>query len=104
MLNTAVEKRLYTRVSRRVPVKIYYGDVLLERCSTINLGVGGMLIKTGCIGLTENSLIKIMFDIDCTHCLSKILVPAVVHRGEHDQIAISFENLEKGMEEFISYN
>jgi len=101
MLNPRVERRLYTRVSRELPVKIYYGDAFLEKSNTINLSVGGMLIKTRDIGLTENSLIQIVFDMDSAHCLYRIMIPAVVRRSSYDCIAVAFENLEKGIEEFI---
>ncbi|WP_455376058.1 PilZ domain-containing protein [Kaarinaea lacus] len=101
MLNTAVERRLYTRVPNELPVKIYYGDVFLEKSNTINLSVGGLLIRTKNIGLTENSLIQIMFDLDISHCLYNIYIPAVVRRSNYDEIAVAFENLEKGIEEFI---
>jgi len=101
MLNTAVEKRLYTRIRNRLPVKIYYGDVFLEKSYTINLSVGGLLIKTENIGLTENSLIQIMFDLDSTHCLYRVMIPAVVRRSDPEKIAVAFENLEKGIEEFL---
>ena len=92
---------MYTRVPNEVPVKIYYGDVFLEKSYTINLSVGGLLIKAKDIGLTENSLIQIVFDMDSSHCLYNIFIPAVVRRSSYDEIAIAFENLEKGIEEFI---
>jgi len=67
------------------------------------MGVGGLLIKTGCIGLTENSLIQVMFEVDNSHCFYNIMIPAVVRRSDNEQIAVAFEKLEKGIEEFL-YN
>jgi len=104
MLNTldiTEEKRLYTRICSQVPVHIYYGDALLARCYTSNLSMGGALINAS-IGFTENSLVKIMFDVDKTHCLYEVWIPAIVTRCTNSQIALSFENLEKGTEELIN--
>ena len=69
MLNLAEEKRLYTRIRSEAAVKIYYGGFMLARCKTINLCVGGVLVHVKEVGLTENSLIQIMFDVASTHCL-----------------------------------
>ena len=101
MLTAIVERRLYTRVCREVPVNIYYADKLLGECKTINIGVGGVLIKIGDIGLMENSLIQVKFVTLSTHSLFGLKIPAVVKRCEKNNIAVSFENLEKGTEELI---
>lgn len=102
MLNLAEEKRLYTRIRTEAAVNIYYGGFMLARCKTINLCVGGVLIHVKEVGLTENSLIQIMFDVASTHCLFEVRIPAIVLRCANNQIAASFEELEKGTEELIS--
>jgi hypothetical protein len=102
MLTATVERRVYTRLKSEVPVNIYYGDSLLVHCNTVNFSVGGIVIKTKDIGLLENSLIEIMFDIYSAHSLFEVRIPAIVLRCEKEQIAASFENLEKGTEELIS--
>lgn len=104
MLNTLdipEEKRLYTRLWSRVPVKIVYGDRLLARCYTTNISVGGLLVNSS-LGFTENSLIQVIFDVDKTHCLYGVWIPAIVVRCANNQFAVSFESLEKGTEELIS--
>lgn len=104
MLNTLdinEEKRLYTRIWSKAPVKIVYGDTMIARCYTVNLSVGGALINTS-LGFTENSLIQVIFDVDIAHCLYGVRIPAIVVRSENNQIAVSFESLEKGTEELIS--
>ena len=102
MLTAPLERRLYTRIWCELPIKIYYGDTLLTECKTSNLSVGGLLIRTKDIGLMENSLIQIMFDIYSSHCLHEVKLPVVVLRCEKNQIAVAFETLEKGTEELIS--
>lgn len=102
MLNIELERRLYTRSISEVPVKVFYDNTLLARCRTINLCVGGMLICTKEIGLLENSLIQIVFDVHGNHCLYGVRIPAIVLRYEIDNTAISFENLEKGTEELLN--
>ena len=101
MLNIAVERRLYTRTDIELPVKIFYGELCIATCTTVNIGMGGMLIETTETGLTVNSLIQIMFDVDPSHCLYNVKIPAIVSRNEPDKVAVSFERLEKGIEEFI---
>ena len=99
---TLVERRLYTRIWCEVPVTAYYGDSLLLQCGTVNLSVGGLLISAKDIGLTENSLIQVVFNVEQTHSLYMNRIPAVVLRNEKNQLAVSFENLEKGTEELIN--
>jgi hypothetical protein len=104
MLNTldiTEEKRLYTRIWSQVPLNVIYGDALLARCYTSNLSMGGVLINAN-IGFTENSLIQIIFDVDKSHCLYEVRIPAIVVRCANNQIAASFENLEKGTEDLIN--
>ena len=102
MLTATVERRLYTRIWSEIPVKIYYGNTLLTECTTVNLSVGGLLIRTKDIGLMENSLVQVMFDLYSSHCLYEVKIPAVVLRCENSQIAAAFETLEKGTEELIN--
>ena len=102
MLDTAVEKRLYTRFATVLPVKIFYNDVFLGRCNTINISVGGILIEIRDIAFTENSLIQVKFDLEDSHYLGQVTIPAIVRRSEYNQVAMAFERLEKSIEDYIS--
>ena len=102
MLGKVYDRRLYTRSWCQVPVTIYYNDACLAKCHTLNLGMGGMLIVTNEIGLPENSLIEISFEVDNFHCLFGVRIPAVVLRYDDRFIAVSFETLEKGTEVLLS--
>lgn len=102
MLIATVERRLYTRVDSKFPIKIYYGYTLLTKCMTVNLSVGGLLIETKDIGLMENSLVQVMFDMSSDHCLYEIKIPVVVLRCEKNRVAVGFETLEKGIEDLIN--
>lgn len=99
--NTATERRLYTRVATVLPVNIFYNDVFLDRCHTINISVGGLLIEIKDIVFTENSLIQVKFGLEESHYLSQTMIPAIVCRSEDNQVAVAFERLEKGIEEYI---
>lgn len=101
-LNTAVERRLYTRVTTVLPVKIFYNDVFLDRRNSINLSVGGVLIETGDIVFTDNSLIQVKFDLEESSYLNQVMIPAIVCRSDNNKVAVAFERLEKGIEDYIS--
>lgn len=104
MFGKVYDRRLYTRSWCRVYISVYYNDTFLKRCYTFNLSVGGMLIDACEMGLPENTLIQISFEVDNAHCLFGVRIPAVVLRNDDHFIAVSFETLEKGTEELLSSN
>ena len=71
------------------------------RTHTINFSVGGLLAESKDIGLTENSLIEIMFDVYNQHDLYGVKIPSLVSRYSGNHMAISFEQLEKATEDLV---
>ncbi|MGD8591439.1 MAG: PilZ domain-containing protein [Gammaproteobacteria bacterium] len=95
------EKRLYTRLSKRIPVSIHYNGHCVSRCSTNNISIGGALLDDQDLGLTENALIEIIFGVNQWHALYEIKLPAIVVWRNETQIAVSFELLRKDTEELL---
>lgn len=95
------EQRLYTRVSSQITLQLYYNNKLVATCNVVNIGVGGVLVESGEIGLSVNSLIQIQFVVNEGHSLYQLRLPAIVKRIENNKIAIAFEMLEKATEEII---
>ena len=95
------ERRLYTRLEKRVPTSIYYNGHCVSRCTTSNISVGGALLDDQDLGLTENALVEITFGVNKWHTLYEIKIPAVVVWRNESQIAVSFELLRKDTEELM---
>ena len=98
------ERRLYTRTPINLRVLIYYNDKLIGKKRTINISVGGALIESEDLGLPINSLAEIEFEVDENHPLKEIRLPVVVKRVTSNNIAISFEVLDKATEQLILEN
>ena len=96
------ERRLYTRSWYCIPVNIFYNDTFLNRYYTLNLSVGGMLIEAYDLGLTENALVHVNFEVNRSQLLFGVKLPAVVLRCSSRHVAVSFEVLEKGTEELLN--
>lgn len=95
------ERRLYTRLNKRIPVSIHYNNLCVSRCSTNNISVGGALLDVQDLGLIENALIEISFGVNQWHALYGVKIPAIVVWRNETQIAVSFEMLRKDTEELM---
>ncbi|KPJ91457.1 MAG: hypothetical protein AMJ53_11650 [Gammaproteobacteria bacterium SG8_11] len=95
------ERRLYTRLKKKVPVSIHYNGHCVSRCFTTNIGIGGALLDVPDLGLIENALIEITFGVNQWHALYDIRIPAIVVWRNENQIAVSFEMLRKDTEELM---
>ena len=95
------ERRLYTRLNKRIPVSIHYNGHCISRCFTSNIGIGGALVEVEDLGLTENALVEISFGVNQWHALHAINIPAIVVWRNEAQIAVSFEMLRKDTEELM---
>lgn len=95
------ERRLYTRLEKRIPVSIHYNNHCISRCFTSNISIGGALLDVQDLGLTENALVEITFGVYQWHALHDIKIPAMVVWRTETQIAISFEMLRKDTEELM---
>lgn len=95
------ERRLYTRLEKRLPISIYYNGHCVSRCTTSNISVGGALLDDQDLGLTENALVEITFGVNKWHALYETKIPAVVVWRNESQIAVSFELLSKDTEELM---
>ena len=95
------ERRLYTRLRKRIPVSIHYNDHCISQCFTSNIGIGGALVDVQDLGLTENALVEISFGVNQWHALHDIKIPAIVVWRDDTQIALSFEMLRKDTEELM---
>lgn len=92
------ESRLYTRVAHDIPVAIYYNGQLIGRRISRNISVGGILIRTEDLGLSAYALVEIELEVPEKLKQSTLRIPGVVNRINHEEIAISFEALDKGTE------
>ena len=101
MKATHGERRLYTRLKKRVPVSIHYNGLCVSRCFTSNISIGGALLDVQDLGLTENALIEIAFGVNQWHALHEVKIPAIVAWRDEKQIAVSFETLRKDIEELM---
>ena len=95
------ERRLYTRLEKRIPVNVYYNSHCICHCYTANISVGGVLLDIDDLGLTENSLVEITFGVKPWHSLHEVRIPAIVVWRTEAQLAISFETLQKDTEELL---
>jgi len=95
------ERRLYTRLKKRIPVSIHYNGHCISRCFTGNISIGGALLDVQDLGLTENALVEITFGVNQWHALHDIKIPAIVVWRDEMQIAVSFEMLRKDTEELM---
>jgi len=95
------ESRLYTRVNARLPVSIIYNTVPIADCYTRNISIGGLFVEVHDLGLSENSLIEIRFNVDINHLLFNTHIPAIVKRIDNDGLVVAFERIEKAAEELI---
>jgi len=59
------------------------------------------VLETEDLGLSINSLIEIKFDVNDSHQLHNVILPAIVKRIEKGKIALAFEMLEKATEQII---
>lgn len=95
------EARLYTRVTQDAPVSIYYNGQLIGKRYLRNISMGGILIKTEDLGLSAYSLVEVELSTPEDSSLTTLRIPGVVNRINATEIAIEFENLEKGIEQII---
>jgi hypothetical protein len=106
-MNTLIpqdEKRLYTRLKKRVPVSIHYNGQCISHCVTSNISIGGALLDVQDLGLMKNSLVEITFGVNPWHALYEVRIPAIVVHHNEIQIAVSFETLRKDTEELMQYH
>ena len=92
------ESRLYTRVNNDIPVVIYYNGQLICKRLSKNISVGGILIKTEDLGLPAYALVDVELKVPGESTPSVIRIPGVVNRVNHEELAITFEALDKGAE------
>lgn len=95
------ERRLYTRITKRIPVNIHYNGHCIARCFTGNIGIGGALVDVQDLGLTKNALVEVSFGVNTWHALHKVKIPAIVVWCDEKHIAVSFELLRKDTEELM---
>ena len=96
-----IERRLYTRLTKSVPVSIRYNGHCVSRCLTNNICIGGALLDVQDLGLLENALVEITFGVNQWHALFDIRIPAIVVWRNETQIAVSLEMLRKDTEELM---
>ena len=101
LCNYPVERRLYTRVKKTIPIHIYYDNQHVSTCSTNNISIGGALLSIDNIGLTENALITTSFEVNPWHPLHQVRIPSIVVRCNKTHIAIAFERLHKDTEDLM---
>lgn len=95
------ERRLYTRLKKRVPVSVHYDSRCISQCSTSNISIGGALLDVQELGLTQNSLVEITFGVNQWHALYEVRIPTIVVWRSENQLAVSFETLRKDIEELM---
>ncbi|WP_455205240.1 PilZ domain-containing protein [Kaarinaea lacus] len=95
------ERRLYTRLKKRIPVSIHYNSHCVCKCFTSNIGIGGALLNAENLGLTENALVELTFSVNPWHALHGIRIPAFVAWRNEMLIGISFEILTKDTEDLM---
>lgn len=102
-MNTAGhnERRLYTRLEKRIAIKLYSNNHCVHQCNTCNISVGGALLDIEDPGFTINSLLEVEFGVSRWHALYKIHIPAIVVRCSEKQLAVSFETLQKDTEDLM---
>jgi len=103
-MNTQVpgeERRLYTRLNKRVPVSVHYNGNCISHCFTANISIGGALLDVQDLGLTQNSLVEITFGVTQWHALYEVRIPAIVVWRNDSRLAVSFETLRKDTEELL---
>ena len=81
------ERRLYTRLNKRVPLSVHYNGHRISRCFTINISIGGALLDVQDLGLTQNSLVEITFGVTQWHALYEVRIPAIVVWRTEAQLA-----------------
>ncbi|MFN2302851.1 MAG: PilZ domain-containing protein [Anaerolineales bacterium] len=95
------ERRLYTRLTKRIPVSIHYNNHIVSRCVTNNVSIGGALLDVEDLGLTDNALVEISFGVHQWHALYNVRLPSMVVWRNETQIAVSFETLRKDAEDLM---
>lgn len=95
------ERRLYTRLKKRIPVSVHYNSHCVSKCFTSNIGIGGALLNVENLGLTENALVEFTFSVNPWHALHDIKIPAFVAWRNEIHIGISFEILTKDTEDLM---
>lgn len=100
--NTArEERRLYTRLKKRIPVSIYYNNHEVARCVTHDICIGGARLDLQDSGLTHNALIEITFGVNQWHALHRIRLPSIVVWRNDAQISVAFEMIRKDIEDLM---